>query len=107
LKAVWLEIFGTVFCGFPAEIDPLVPPGSPGRAPHIKMHEKSAPQTHFKTISWHPQKARQTAFSQVPRPSEFPARQGGSGYLKAVWLEIVGQVFFGFPAEIDPRDHTP
>ena len=27
-----------------------------------------------------------------------------SGYLKAVWLEIFGPVFPGFPAESDPRD---
>jgi len=66
------------------------------------MHEKSAPQTNFKAISWHPQKNRQTAFSQVSRPSEFPPKPAGFGYLKAVWLEIFGAVFCGFPAEIDP-----
>ena len=73
------------------------PPRSPGPAPHIKMHEKSAPQTNFKAISWHPQKTRQTAFSQVSRPSEFPPRPAGYAYLKAVWLEIFGPGFFGFP----------
>jgi len=56
------------------------------------MHEKSAPQTNLKAISWHPQKARQTAFSQVPKPSEFPDRPGGPGYLKAVWLEVAIEI---------------
>ena len=49
LKAVWLEIFGPVFPGFSAEIDPRDPPRSPGPASHINFHEKSAPQTNSKT----------------------------------------------------------
>ena len=48
LKAVWLEIFGPVFQGFPAESDPRDPPTSPRPAPHIHLHEKSAPQTNSK-----------------------------------------------------------
>ena len=48
LKVVWPEIFGPVFPGFPAETDPRDPPRSPGPAPHVKRHEKSAPQTNFK-----------------------------------------------------------
>ena len=48
LKAVWLEIFGPFFHGFSIEIDPRNPPRSPGPAPHINFHEKSAPQTKSK-----------------------------------------------------------
>jgi len=48
LKAVWLEIFGPVFLGFSAEVDTRDPPRSPGPAPHINFHEKSAPQTKAK-----------------------------------------------------------
>ena len=45
LKAVWLENFGTVLPGFSAEADPRNPPRSPGLAPHIHLHEQSAPRT--------------------------------------------------------------
>jgi len=54
LKAVWLEIFGPVFHGCPAETDPRDPPRSPGLAPHINFRENSAPQTTSKAISRHP-----------------------------------------------------
>ena len=49
-----VEIFGPVFSGFPAETDPRDPPRSPGPAPHVKMHEKSAPENNSKAISRHP-----------------------------------------------------
>jgi len=48
LKAVWLEMFGSVFLGFPAEAAPRDPPRSPGPAPHINLHDKSALQTNSK-----------------------------------------------------------
>ena len=54
LKAVWLKIFGPVFLGFLQEIDPGTPPRSPGPAPHINFHEKSAPETNSNAISRHP-----------------------------------------------------
>ena len=53
LKAVWLEIFGPVFPGFLAEADPRDPHRSPGPAPHINLHEKSAPLTDSKAASRH------------------------------------------------------
>ena len=49
LKGVWLEMFGRSFPGFSAETDPRDTPGSPGPAPHISLHEKSAPRTNSKT----------------------------------------------------------
>ena len=48
LKAVWPKIFSQVFPGFLSEVDPRDAPRSPGPAPHINFHEKSAPQTNFK-----------------------------------------------------------
>jgi len=48
LLAAWLEIFGPVFLEFSAQADPRDPPSSPGLAPHINLHEKSAPQTNSK-----------------------------------------------------------
>jgi len=48
LKAVWLEMFGPVFPGYPAETDPRDPPRPPGPAPHINFHKKPAPQTNSK-----------------------------------------------------------
>jgi len=54
LKAVWLEIFGPVFPGFPAEIDPRDPPRSAGPAPRVNALEKSAPQTTCNAISRFP-----------------------------------------------------
>ena len=48
LKVVWLEIFDPVFPVNLAEIDPRGPPRSPGPAPHINFHEKSARQTNAK-----------------------------------------------------------
>jgi len=62
LKAVWLEIFGPVFQGFPAETDPQDPPRSPGPAPHINFHEKSAPQTNSEGHFAAPRKSHRTAF---------------------------------------------
>ena len=51
LKAVWPDIFGPFFNGFSAEADPRDPPRSPGPAPHINLHKKSAPQANSKAIS--------------------------------------------------------
>ena len=48
LEGVWLEIFGPVFPGFPADTDPRDPPRSPGPAPDINFHEKSVPLTNSK-----------------------------------------------------------
>jgi len=67
LKAVWLEIFGPVFPGFLAEVDARNPPRSPGPAPHINFHAKSAPQTTSKAVSRHTKKSRQTAFKHPDR----------------------------------------
>ena len=52
LKAVWLEIFGPVSLGFSTKSDPRGPPRSPGPAPHINLHEKSAPETKSEAVSW-------------------------------------------------------
>jgi len=44
LKAVWLEIFGPVSPGFPAETDPRDSPRSPGPGPHTNFHETNQPR---------------------------------------------------------------
>ena len=51
MKAVWLKMFGPVFLGFRQKIDPRDTPRSPGPAPHINLHQKSAPETNCKLIS--------------------------------------------------------
>ena len=51
LKAVWLEMFGPVLLEISAEIDPRELFRSPGPAPHINLHEKTAPQTNSKDMS--------------------------------------------------------
>ena len=52
LKAVWPEIFGPVFPGFAAESGPEDPLTSPGPAPHVTCHAKSAPQTNSNARWW-------------------------------------------------------
>jgi len=44
--------FRAGFPGFSAENRPRDPPRSPGPAPHINLHQKSAPQTNSKAVSW-------------------------------------------------------
>ena len=71
LDAIRPKISGPVFQRFSAEPDPGDPLRSPGSAPHIKMCEKSAPQTHSKTISRHPKStARLPSGTQVTFPEE-------------------------------------
>ena len=67
-KAVWLEIFGPVFPGFSAETDPRDHPRSPGPAPHISFHEKSAPQTNSKAISRYLKAACRDVLGAAKRP---------------------------------------
>jgi len=68
LNAVWLEIFGPVFPGCPADTDPRDPPISPGSAPHISLRIKSHPPTNSKA-KWRRTKTHthQTAFKYEVR----------------------------------------
>ena len=67
LKAIWMDIFGPVSNEFPAKTDPRAPPRSPGSAPHINVHQKSAPQTDSKAVSRHPKNPPDCL--QVPSPN--------------------------------------
>ena len=80
LKAVWLEIFGPIFIGFSAEIDPRDPSRSPGPAPHINVHEKSTPQTKSRA------KWRRPNCLQIHRQPTAGARHQSAPKLPVTWL---------------------
>ena len=82
LKAVWLDIFGPVFPGFAAETEPRDPPRSRGPAPHINLHEESAPRTDSKAMSRHPKNP-----ARLPSGTQ-PATAGA--LVCGPWLAAIG-----------------
>jgi hypothetical protein len=57
-------MFGSVFCRFSANLDPQDPSRSPGLTLQFNLHEKTAPQTKSKAISWRTKKRRLSSGTQ-------------------------------------------